>query len=580
MQRVDFFRLERPIQERFISSARGNAPPLPLAVRREGLRPAAIGWGVGALLGIVVLVLLWRWGFGRLTSDVAIQPLRFLFVDAALGAAIAASAVAAVRAQRARHALPFEPAVYLFPSGVIDTRNPQFVVRPLSELLETRANGRSVNLKFQDGAAFDFPTPSAEHAAEVLRSVEGLRQRPSGEIAPTSSRELAVYDPLCDNGFRNPFSPRESMLPPRSRWMFTSIAGALALGALTGSLAWKIRNSLAQRALYSAALKANTREGYEAYVAHGGDNANVRDILLPRAELAEVVARHSIAELERFADAHRGSRVDPEVQSALRQALLGALGEARSQGTLKALKEFRARFERHAFLADDIQRAIDERLAIGLREFQRRAQPRPEVLEVFRHLFAYGAAHDGRVELRFRRRMPDSIAHAQMLIEKSLWYGGPQSLPAQYFDDAHASERERPMAATFLAALAQAVPEDYLKFETAPPLEDKGEDDPEVSVPTLLVTHRTEMSGAYLMRSPRAALTGVGVLFRVSILIPHDPTSYTYKYSSWNAPDFKSTMEGASFEKIYTDMAHRAFVKLEKRYLADLLPGISVNVQD
>jgi hypothetical protein len=162
------------------------------------------------------------------------------------------------------------------------------------------------------------------------------------------------------------------------------------------------------------------------------------------------------------------------------------------------------------------------------------------------------------------------------LLEKSLLFGGKQSLPAQYFDARHTTLRERPVAEELVSALSRAVPDQVLTFHIGPPLEDSPEDFPKVSVPTLLVTHRTEMSGAYLMKKPRAALTGVGVLFRIGFQIPGDAQPYAFKYSSWNAPELKSIVDGKSFEAIYGEMAEKAFVKLAKRYLADLLPGIPI----
>ena len=74
--------------------------------------------------------------------------------------------------------------------------------------------------------------------------------------------------------------------------------------------------------------------------------------------------------------------------------------------------------------------------------------------------------------------------------------------------------------------------------------------------------------------SDRAALTGVGVLFRIVFAIPNDPPAYAYKYSAWNPPDLKSMMDGRSFEEIYNEMGEKSFSKLSKKYLTDLVPGL------
>jgi hypothetical protein len=310
-------------------------------------------------------------------------------------------------------------------------------------------------------------------------------------------------------------------------------------------------------------------------LARGGKHPDVSGILLPRAELAEVIQRHSLPELERFAKEHPDSQIQPEVQAALHQELVVALADAKREGTLQALKKFRARFEGYPRIIAEVDQAISARMTTALRDFKRRARPKPEVLELFRRLLNYSALHEGRVEVRFRRRMPESVEKAEALLQKSNYFGGKASLPAQYFDQKHAALREKPSGQEIVNVLSQGFPEDLLKFELGPPLEDSPEDDPKVKVPSIVITHRTEMSGAYLMKRPRAALTGVGVLFRVVFAIPNDPAVHAFKYSAWNPPDLKSMMDGRSFEEIYNEMGDKAFSKLAKKYLLDLVPGLA-----
>jgi hypothetical protein len=574
MQRVDFFRLERAIQERFVASAQGTAAPMPLAVLRQGLPRDVWLWLGISLLALVALVLLSRLGYGKLTSPFALQPPEVVALYAALGAVAGLAALLALRKQRSRHSLPFTPGVYLFPSGVIDTRGAQFEVRKLNELVSAAAPGRSLRLRFEDGAEFRFPVDSPARAAELLRTLEEVRKHFSADLAPASSRELAVYDPLLDNGFRNPFSPRESLPPPKPRFAIGAWLVVPLVGASLAAGVWFVRNSLAEKALYRAARAENSQGGYHAYLERGGKNPDVASILLPRAELSELMKRRSLEELEAFAKRHEGSPIQAEIQAALHQELVVALAAAKQEGTLQALKRFRARFHEHPRIVAEIDRAISERLTAGLREFERRAGPKPEVLELFRQLLNYSAKNEGRVEVRFRRRLPESAAKAEALLQKSNYFGGKASLPAQYFDAKHAAERELPIGREIVNTLSLGFSPDLLKFEVGPPLEDTGEEDPKVKVPSIIVTHRTEMSGAYLMKRPRAALTGIGVLFRVVFTIPDAPTIHAYKYSAWNAPELKSMLDGRSFEQIYGEMGEKAFSRLGKRYLNELVPGL------
>jgi hypothetical protein len=574
MQRVDFFRLERPIQERFVASVQGSAAPIPLAVLREGLPRAVVLWTATSLLSLAALIALSRVGYGKLSSAFALQPAAALIPYAALGALAAAAAFAASRRQRARFRLPFAPGIYLFPAGVIDARSAEFAVRKVNELLDGNVLGNTLQLRFADGAELRFPAGSPERGAEMLRTLTEVKQH-FGRDLESSSRELAVYDPLCDNGFRNPFSPRESLVPPKASFALPAWLLAVVLGAALGAGLWKLRNTLGEAALYRAARAENSREGYRAYLGRGGANPDVSGILLPRAELAEVVKHHSVEELERFSKEHPDSRIQPEIQAALHAELLVALADAKREGTLRGLKRFRQRFIDHPRIIAEIDRAISERLTAGLRDFERRAKPKPEVAELFRRLLNYTAQHEGRVEIRFRRRIPESVAKAEALLQKSNYFGGKASLPAQYFDAKHAAPREASSGKELQATLSQAFSPDLVEFEIGAPLEDNGEEDPKVSVPSVIVTHRTEMSGAYLMKRPRAALTGIGVLFRVVFALPNDPAVYAYKYSAWNAPELKSMMDGRSFEEIYTAMGEKAFSKVAKKYLTDLVPGLA-----
>lgn len=577
MQRIDFFRLARPIQERFVAAAQGVSPPLPLAVQRPSLPRSVLAFAALAALSLLAMGGVWTVGYGKLASPLALQGVSLAGVYALLGG-VAGLAAALARLQLKRgNKYPFARAVFLFPSGVVDATGSELAVRPLADLGGVTPAGTRLELAFVDGGRFSFQTASAERAAELANSVNELRARLSGEIAPVSSRDVAALDPLSDTGFSNPFSPRESMVPPPRRLAAggSLLLGAALVGAGIGAGVWKVRNTLGERALYRAARAAHTYDAYRAYVDRGGSNPDVKDVLLPRTELAEVAKRHDVAVLEKFADEHKGSRIEPEIQALLHQELLAALTSAKATGSLRALKEFRARFRERPSITADVDRAIAERLTAALADFNKRAQPRPSIYEIYRRLLNYASQNEGKVEVRFRRRIPESVARAETLLQKSNYFGGKASLPGQYFDAAHAAKREEPVAQELVRTLQLGLPEDIIKFEAGPPIPDGPEEDPKVNVPTLVITHRTEMSGAYLMKRPRAALTGVGVLFRIAFQLPNDAQIHNYKFSTWAAPDLKSMMDGRSFEEIYGEMGDKSFSKLAKKYLSDTVPGLA-----
>jgi hypothetical protein len=575
MQRVEFYGLERPIQERFVAAARGTAPPLPLAVKRELLpRSAGMCLALGALclVGIGVFA---RVGYAKLDSPLALQSSSALGVYLVLGVAAGVLFAIAWRIQRERSRWPFSPGVYAFPSAVVDARSLSMRVHSMADLADASAAGASLSLAFSDGASFRFRASDSSRAADLARSVNELRQRFGPDVAPVSARELAVWDPLADNGFANPFSPRERMKQPKASLSWVALPVAALAFALAAVGVWALRNHLGEKALYAAARKADSHAAYEAYLARGGSNPDVSKLLLPRAELREVVAKNSIEELERFVKAHAGSAIDAEAENELLKQLLAALEEAKRAGTLKALKQFRSRFAGHPHIQGEITRAINARTEAGLARFAERAHPKPEVLEAFRRLLAYAAEHEGVVEVRCKRRLPESVAKTEELLAKAHWFGGKASLPGQYFDAKHAALREQPIQKQFVDTFSQGFDEDLLKFQPGAPIDDNTDEDPKVTVPSIIVIHRTEMSGAYLMKRPRAALTGVGVLFRIGVLIPGQGAVHNYRYSAWNSPDMKSMMDGHTFEQIYNEMADKAFTKLAKKYVNDVVPGLA-----
>src|SRR5690606_7708923 len=261
--------------------------------------------------------------------------------------------------------------------------------------------------------------------------------------------------------------------------------------------------------LYRAARAEHTLAAYREYVARGGDRSEVTEILLPRAELAEVVAKRSLPALQAFAKGREKSPIWPEIEAALRTALLTELANAERAGTRSALRAFQERYGAHALVADAVGRAVEAHRARMLAQFAKVAKPRSEVLELFRRLLVYADQHGPRVEIRFRRALGSSVERAEKQLKKSRLFAGEASLPAQYFDAEHAEPREKRVLEAFLTRLSQLFPKDVLSFEAAPALPESDEELPKVAVPTLLVTHRTEMKGAYLSRKPRATYTGI-----------------------------------------------------------------------
>jgi hypothetical protein len=577
MQRIDFYKLERPIQERFVASARGSSPPAPLASHREALPRAVLLWGAIGAVALVALFWLGSVGYGDLESSVALQPSWLLVGYAGLGLLSVFAGIRAAALYLREEAMPFPRAVFLFPSGLIDTRGRELVVRPLSELAKANVGNKRLTVSFNDGFSFKFRLADSARPAELERLLGeyGARFSLNPDAAPVSNREIAAYDPLKDNGFSNPFSPTEAMKPPKLKFQILGPLIALVLGPAIGYAVFSARNSLAEEALYSSARAEKSKAAYEAYVARGGQRPEILEILLPRTELAAIVKNNDLAALESYAATRSKSEIWPEIENALAKALTAELERVKQLGTRAALREFEAKYGKHEMIAPSLERAISDHRARALAKFAEVAKPNPEVLDLFKRLLVYADQHGPKLELKFKRKLADTVMRTENRLRKSMFYGGEASLPAQYFDAKRSEGREATVAKTLLEQFARAFPADTLSLVPSGVLEDASDDLPKVQVPTLLFAHRTEMSGEYLSAEPRAAYTGVGFLCRASLQIPGDDKPYEFKSSTWQAPGLREIRNGASFEAIYTEMADKAFTKLTKRFTHDLLPGLA-----
>src|SRR5262245_25736593 len=100
MEKVEFFTLARPVQERFVESSRGSSAPAPIAVARPPLDLAPVLWGAGSATLLLACAALTKLGYGDLDSSVALAPVRYLAIYAAL---LTGSAVCAFRAAKLWH---------------------------------------------------------------------------------------------------------------------------------------------------------------------------------------------------------------------------------------------------------------------------------------------------------------------------------------------------------------------------------------------------------------------------------------------------------------------------------------------
>src|SRR5579871_192288 len=94
MQLIDFYKLSRAVQERFIGSVSGTGLPAPI-LRSNRPPRAPLAWLGAAVTGALALPVLFRAGFGSLSSGMVIQSLPWA------GAYVAAASLAVFGVLRA-----------------------------------------------------------------------------------------------------------------------------------------------------------------------------------------------------------------------------------------------------------------------------------------------------------------------------------------------------------------------------------------------------------------------------------------------------------------------------------------------
>lgn len=561
---VDFYALLRPVQQRFLMATAGEGAPVPVlfAPRRRG---TGLVWLVGALACLAALYHLGTTGFGDLHHPLALQGVTFIAAYAALwgGATFLSSTFAGVRATS--FSTPFPAGVYVFPVGIIDARSATIRIIGLSEVKKAeKVDGKFVFTTI--GGRFSFPA-SSESTQETMDAwLEENRAKLEKAQAGADARTLAMMDPLLDSGVSNPLLPETQLRPPPRRWPVRA-AMALLIGLSFGYATFILRGKLAEKKLYEAAQRENTVEAYEAYLARGGKAPDVEPVLLPRAQLERI--QGDLGALEAYASEHKSSRIQKDVDAALRRALLARLDEVTRGGTLDALVEFRKERKHTHLIRKELAEARGKMFDTVFKEFEKIADP--GALEFFDVLLGYVEAHGPRVEVRFRRFLPELSVAIETAIRASAYFGGNKSLPRQYFDEENARRREEKAASILLPGLQAGFKKDYLEFVLGEPLEGDG-DWPEVKVPTLFVQHTTNMSGGFTNQVPRGVYVGLGQEFIAKFVVPGQETTFDFTRSFWVPPNLtilrEQQLDTGPFYDVMATPGYERFARnlLEKIY--------------
>jgi hypothetical protein len=571
-RKVDFYRLARPVQDRFAAATRRTAPPAPLLFRRA---PRATAWallGASAVLALAACLVLHA-GWGDVASPLALHGPKMLAVDVALIAGAAYGVVHAVSILRALDALPYKAGTYLFPACIVEAHGPMLRVWPMGDAADIeRLAGSSPGLVFRmrGGSRVVLPARSVEEAERAEAALASLRPQLSRALAEDDLHVLAELDPLHDSALSSPIGPTEAMKRIVPAWMRFDWAVAAGIGVVLGLALGTTRNATSDQAMFRAVAAKATIPMYQRYLAQGGRHSEeVRDVLLPRAELQEAAAKGTVEAVQAFAGAHPSSKIQPEIDAAMQRALAAALERAKKAGTITALDEFQKAYP-DSKLDAEIKAARHALYVQALAAWKKKANPSAATEAFMGRLLAW-IEKSGKptCQVRFRLEPSQTLDDADKKVVKNIHYPGPDALPSRYLTSDAMRAREQRVAQDVAQRFAAAFPADILSVQPGDRLD---ADAPMPSqVPTLVIAYSPGWSHSTVVsRKPSTVFAGVTFAFEGSFVLP-EGAPLPVKTTTWKTAELwrLKPEDGESrqdYEKrIYDAMIDESFDQLERK---------------
>jgi hypothetical protein len=526
----------------------------------------------------VVAMLVLRIGWGDVNSAFALHGPKLLALDIALFAGSAYGVVHAMGLLRALDSLPWRAGRYLFPGCVVDASGPVLDVWSVgdAEAVERMTSPEpGLALRMRDGSRVVVHAATAELAARADAALGSMRQELARAIAEEDPHVLAELDPLHDRAMSSPIGPTGSMkrvlvVSKRFDWVIAVVAGVL-LGLGLGST----RNSMSDDAMYRTVVTAGTAAQYQQYLAQGGRHSDdVRDVLLPRVQLRDAEAQGTVDAVQAFADAHPSSKIDGDINAALRRVMLTALETAKKAGTVTAIDELAKKYPNHQ-VDPEIKAARHALFTAVLNAWATKGKPDATTRAFMEKLLAYTEAQGAACEVRFRMKPSKNMDDGDKSIKRSGHYPAPDALPSKYVTIDAARPREQRVAAALVDAFGADFPADILALKAGDPL------DPDApvpsTVPTLVVDYEVDWSRANNMAEhPVTIIAGLLFSFDPSFVLPQDkPLKVSVR--SWRGPELwkvhgTDAMLREDYEqKVYDSMFDTAFDLMQKRLTDALL---------
>lgn len=575
-KRVDFYRLPRPVQDRFAAATRRTAPPAPLLYQKA---PRRVVWGFlgGSALLAIVAALLLRAGFGNVGSGLALHGVKMLVVDLILWVGAAYGVVHAMAVLRAEEALPYKTGTYLFPGCVVEALGPVLRVWAVGEAegVESVASpSPGVALRMRDGSRVVVAARTLEDAQRAERALGTVRAELTRALAEDDAHVLAEMDPLHDSAMSSPIGPTEPMKPAVSVWTRFDWAIAAGVGVALGLVLVQTRNSMSDEAMFRAVAAQGTVDAYEEYLAQGHKHAeDVREVMLPRVLLAQAEAQ-GVDATEAFAQSHPGAKIQPEIDAALRRVLLGELAKSKAVGTVSALDEFVKKHPRSG-LEPELAQARHALYSQALSAWRAKAKPDAATSAFMERLFGWAEKSSSpAVQVCFRQRPSKTIDDADDKVKKNQRYPGADALPSRYVKVDALRPREQRVAQDLVQGLASEIPADVLSATVGAPLDG----DAQPPAPALVVDYSPEWSQGSLALNmkPLTIFAGLNFAFTATFSSPDAGQPLVIKSKAWRTAElWRIKPEGMGREdyeqKVYDSMIDGAFDQLDKKLTGSLL---------
>jgi hypothetical protein len=537
------------MQERFISSARGTAPPAPILQRKGATKAQFVFAGI-AVAALAFLLFMAIYGFGVLGKPASVQPYSNLVGYAIVIFLLVFGVLRALGSILEARALPFPPGVYVFPMCLVDARTKRLGVAPMTDLakVEPATKDAPFRLSYKGAGMFEFP-PGAEPPDQLKFQFEVAQEQAKHAQESGDEAELVTLDPFYEpKKFVAPIGPQDPLVERIPPWAKFGWAIAVALAGALGPTIFVVRNRESDDATLARAKEDGSPEAFRAYLTVGRRHKDdVESILLPRAELEVAKKAGTVEAVQEFITSHPGSAIDGEAQNALHDAYVAELDKAKAKGTVSALEDFTKKYPQN-HLDADVATARHALYTAALAKLKKASPGLDENgLAFWDKLFAHLEKNGPRVVVVFRREISPNLERADKLIGASplnKTLGGRQV--TKHFADAP-NPKEPEVVKALAATLGKTIPADMIRFETGPtPAADQ--DDAALlaatKAPLLVVRYRIGWLGAaFSSNQLKRAFAGVNVTGDAAFYLPSDPRTLKTKIDVWPPRAFLSKYE-------------------------------------